>query len=165
MRYNEPLRQFVKRKCGKYCRFNGIDELWSNACVSGNSLVIFVGPRAFLENMSTLLGECADVSEIHYQETDNIKAALDPNQRMTLEQAMDCFDENADDQFGPQPSVNLANAFDAIANDMLDQTDRIDRVDEMCRWNNSILHAIAKQLNIPPAQLAPPRPAKPDEIN
>ena len=70
----------MKTKCGDFCRFNGIDELWGNACVSGNSLVIFVGPRAFLENMSTLLGECADVSEIHYQETDNIKAALDPMQ-------------------------------------------------------------------------------------
>ena len=170
MRQNPALREFLLEFCDGFCKFNGNDDLWGNAKVGANNVsFIFVGPRTFLTKLSAQLKDCRLVNALYFQKAADVDDVLDVTKRISLDEALQMFPEQDEAKYQPQAPFQFAQAFDALATDMCEQSERMDRVDEsmdrlqeLCRWNNSILHAIAAHLRIPPAQLTPP---KRDEIN
>lgn len=165
LKYNKPLRDFLKDYCGSFCSFNGNDNLWGNAKAGAdNVLYISVGPRTFLTKLSAQLETCKLVSALYFQDANDVDDRFDAEKLISLDQALQMFDEDDEAKYLPQAAFQFAPAFEALADDMLEQSGRIrtiensiKRLDELCRWNNSILHAIAACLRIPQDQLAPPK--------
>ena len=170
LKKNVPFREFLVNNCSTFCKFNGNENLWGNARLGADNVpFIFVGPRTFLTKISASLDDCRLVNALYFQQADDVDDHEDANKRISLNEALELFNAEDETRYQPQPAFQFAKAFEALAEDMLKQSNRIDtiedsvqRLEELCRWNNTILHAIAAHLRIPQNLLAPPRR---DEIN